>query len=336
MQALALTLRPPKALGSLHAEGTDGSFTRKDRFWNADIRADIILSYPSLLRHNLGVLPHRGSLVREPTPDSFHLLGDGRPSEWVQAHPDEGGPTVKNVSAWEWHRSVATHRHPAGLDPAQSAPPPWDPPSLDIAAVVQHKQKLTKRKLRKQKLTKQNPPRQNSGGSWSSPTQWDCLAPRKQRTRVPGPQNRGVLPYGPDRGTTATLLRVREGPGVPIPPAMTGDSGDLDPRCFQISRMVVSTKVPREALQPSCPAEPKVRRGTDTDHGSWTTSEHRVVDEVRDGIIATLDAGTPTVGAFAFPVNARFPRFWTRHEDAFDQDWSQEKLLWINPPFEHF
>ena len=71
VQTLALTLRPPKAQGSLHAEDPDGSFTLKDRFWNADIRADIILSYPSLLRHNLGVLPHRGSLVREPTPDSW-------------------------------------------------------------------------------------------------------------------------------------------------------------------------------------------------------------------------------------------------------------------------
>ena len=71
--------------------------------------------------------------------------------------------------------------------------------------------------------------------------------------------------------------------------------------------MVVSTEVPREALQPSCPTEPKVRRGTDTDHGSWTSSTYRVVDEVRDGIIATLDAGTPTVDAFATPVNARFP-----------------------------
>ena len=118
-----------------------------------------------------------------------------------------------------------------------------------------------------------------------------------------------MLPYEPDVGTPAELLRVREGPRVPIPPAMAGDLGDLDPRVFQISRMMVSTKVPREALQPSCPAEPKVWQGTDTDHGSWTTSAHRVVDEVRYGIIATLDAGTSTVDAFASTVNACFPRY---------------------------
>ena len=118
VQTLALTLRPPKAQGSLHSEDKNESFTLKDRFWNADIRADNILSYPSLLRHNLGVLPHRGSLVREPTPDSFQLLGDGRPSEWVQTNPNEGGPAVKNISALEWRRMVATHRQKAGLDPA--------------------------------------------------------------------------------------------------------------------------------------------------------------------------------------------------------------------------
>ena len=94
--------------------------------------------------------------------------------------------------------------------------------------------------------------------------------------------------------------------------------------------------VPREALQPSCPTEPKKRRGTDTDHGSWTTSAYRVVDEVRDGILATLDAGKPTVDAFASPVNARFPKFWTRDDDAFQKDWGKEGLLWVNPPFEKF
>ena len=52
--------------------------------------------------------------------------------------------------------------------------------------------------------------------------------------------------------------------------------------------------VPREAWQPSCPSDPKKRLGQDTEHKQWTTSAYRVVDSVRDGIIASLDAGTPT------------------------------------------
>ena len=84
--------------------------------------------------------------------------------------------------------------------------------------------------------------------------------------------------------------------------------------------MVVLDDVPREARQPSCPAEPKKRLGQDTEHGQWTTSAYQVVDSVRDGIIASLGAGTPTVDAFASSVNARFPRFWTRQNDAFSKD----------------
>ena len=57
---------------------------------------------------------------------------------------------------------------------------------------------------------------------------------------------------------------------------------------------------------------------------------------MRDGIIATLDAGTPTVNLFALSVNARFPRFWTRQDDAFSKGWGTEELLWINPLFKHF
>ena len=100
--------------------------------------------------------------------------------------------------------------------------------------------------------------------------------------------------------------------------------------------MVVLDNVPREARQPSCPSEPKKRLGQNTEHGQWTTSAYRQVDSVRDGIIASLDAGTPTVDAFASSVNTRFPRFCTRQDDAFSKDWGTEELLLINPPFEHF
>ena len=61
-----------------------------------------------------------------------------------------------------------------------------------------------------------------------------------------------------------------------------------------------------------------------------------MVDSVGDGIIASLSASTPTVNAFASSVNARFPLFWTRQDDAFSKDCVAEELLWVNPPFEHF
>ena len=59
-------------------------------------------------------------------------------------------------------------------------------------------------------------------------------------------------------------------------------------------------------------------------------------ESVWDGIIASLDASTPTVDAFVSSVNARFPCFWMCRDDAFSKDWGTEELLWINPPFKHF
>ena len=77
VQTLSLALVPPGSKGTECASVADcrrtrtgsaspppaGTFNLADNFWAAGIRADIILSYPSLLRHLLGVIPHRGCLV---------------------------------------------------------------------------------------------------------------------------------------------------------------------------------------------------------------------------------------------------------------------------------
>ena len=100
--------------------------------------------------------------------------------------------------------------------------------------------------------------------------------------------------------------------------------------------MTVVEEVPPEARLPSCPTDKAMVPKGDTDHGSWTTSAYRVAEPVRDKILQELDQGIPSVDAFATRVNARFPSFWTREDDAFEQDWGEEELLWINPHFEHF
>ena len=75
VQTLSLALVPPDSKGTESASGADGrctqtgstsppsagTFNLVNNVWAADIRADIILSYPSLLRHLLGVIQHRGS-----------------------------------------------------------------------------------------------------------------------------------------------------------------------------------------------------------------------------------------------------------------------------------
>ena len=218
--------------------------------------------------------------------------------------PKERGAQLQNVSAIELRRLLDSYYQPAGLNPSESAPPPWGPV-----------------------------PRQPLHGNLTPPV--DCLAPCVEGSNTRARQSEGALPDGRPPGPHAGQRAVGEGPGTHSP-AAAARHGDLDPRCLKVSRMVVLDDVPREARQPSCSSEPKRRLGQDTEHGQWTTSAYPVVDSVRDGIIASLGAGTPTVDAFASAVNARFPRFWTRQDDAFSKDWGTEELLWINPPFEHF
>ena len=128
VQTLSLALVPPDSKGTESASVVDGQRTRTgsaspppagmfnlvDNFWAADIRADIILSYPSLLRHLLGVIPHCGCLLREEAPLAFQLLGDGRPSEWIHPDPKERGAQLQNVSAIELRRLLDSYYQPAG------------------------------------------------------------------------------------------------------------------------------------------------------------------------------------------------------------------------------
>ena len=92
-----------------------------------------------------------------------------------------------------------------------------------------------------------------------------------------------------------------------------------------------ASALPSVTSPPTTPAVPK-----HTEHPSWCTSAYRIVDEVRDSIFDYFAQGTPWIHAFASPTNSRFPRYWTKQQDAFQQDWtpSAQPLLWINPPFE--
>ena len=49
--------------------------------------------------------------------------------------------------------------------------------------------------------------------------------------------------------------------------------------------------------------------------------------------IHRLGVRKPSIDAFASEHNYRVNRFWTRHDDAFQQDWKKEEWIWANPPF---
>ena len=66
---------------------------------------------------------------------------------------------------------------------------------------------------------------------------------------------------------------------------------------------------------------------------NWVTNDYAVREELVRKVVAHFGE-VPTVDAFASNLNHRFPRFWTKEDNAFEKDWGKEGLLWINPPFE--
>ena len=70
--------------------------------------------------------------------------------------------------------------------------------------------------------------------------------------------------------------------------------------------------------------------------GKWITDDYAVSNELLQEIVSKLGGGVPTRDGFASADNKRFANFWTKEDDAFNYDWSKEKLLWLNPPFHLF
>ena len=64
---------------------------------------------------------------------------------------------------------------------------------------------------------------------------------------------------------------------------------------------------------------------------SWIKETYTVTDEWFKTIVDFSDL-EPVVDAFASKGNQRLPQYWTKKDDAFQQDWSSG-ILWMNPPF---
>ena len=177
--------------------------------------------------------------MREAASLAFQLLGDGRPSELIHLDPNEGGAQLQNLSAIELRRLLDSYYQPLGRDLEESAPPPW---GTVLPRVPPH-----------------------------SPTPLvDRIAPCAEGAKAHARQSAGALPRDCPPGPHAGTVAVREGPGTHYPAEATCH-GNLDPRCFEVSRMVVLDDIPREARQPSCPAERKKGLGQNAEHGQWTT-----------------------------------------------------------------
>ena len=67
---------------------------------------------------------------------------------------------------------------------------------------------------------------------------------------------------------------------------------------------------------------------------TWVSHDYAVKKDLVKTIVEHFGGEEPSLDAFASKENRRFPRYWDVDTNAFSKDWSQEGLLWMNPPFE--
>ena len=110
-------------------------------------------------------------------------------------------------------------------------------------------------------------------------------------------------------------------------PYSTGDSISAD--CVRARGVHVGTMPCAECRKSGCSTKIQA-----VDGKAWKTDDYAVRSDLVSEVVKSLDAGVPTVDAFASETNKRFAKFWSVTDDAFEKDWGQEDLLWINAPFQ--
>ena len=70
----------------------------------------------------------------------------------------------------------------------------------------------------------------------------------------------------------------------------------------------------------------------------WKTMDYALNDMLVQKVLDHFKMGTPSVDCFAAAHNARFPRYWSEEDSAWERSWGlhRQGLLWMNPPFDKF
>jgi hypothetical protein len=143
----------------------------------------------------------------------------------------------------------------------------------------------------------------------------DALPP-EPHTHVPEPITRDRTSKGdrPFRGKRAR---------PPSPPQDRPPSQKDEPKIRYVRSRFGNVQVPTRSTHSRVRSVREQR--------AWKTEAYAVTDEWRDKIVQ-FAGFWPDRDAFAQKCNARFKYFW---EDAFKEDWSEERL-WINAPFSKY
>ena len=67
--------------------------------------------------------------------------------------------------------------------------------------------------------------------------------------------------------------------------------------------------------------------------GPWDHDDYQLDPNALERALLSLQCPRPDLDAFASPLNALFPNYWTTTTDALSQNWVRDSPLWANPPF---
>ena len=339
-----------------------------DDFFNADIQYDLILSYPTLSEHRMGVLPHRNALIHEDEE------GGGRLTRWgekltVQADSgdlkagNEKPNKIQNVklsTIARCHPCQEHHQHGCGGGHHTS----------DNHTPLNRTRKgcLGRATLTCPTWGRWCGPR--SGGSVDALCECDPgqgVDDSSERDDLTLTYSEGKILQTPGATDSYRAGQVSTAGVATRSPKQfrggdydhEGSSGGASGRkfpCTQVTRKstaqgAIANKkarsdspvpvrpvytVGRVALGPSGPRRIDSELESSASGNIQTRSfEHfAILEEVRKTIVEELGGEQPSIDAFASPKNNQFPRFWTPKDSAWDKDWHSEGLMWINAPFD--
>jgi len=118
----------------------------------------------------------------------------------------------------------------------------------------------------------------------------------------------------------------------PCPPGPSAPARRIHGRCVSCPARLGSQSTGREA---SLFSFGDVEANPGPPNPDWGEEDYAVLPDLVQEAFPRLGIA-PVRDAFATPTNRRFPAFWTKAEDAFDQAWDYPSAgaLWANPPLQ--
>ena len=287
-----------------------GSWEVGAALYDSATQVDMILGYPWLRSHQLGILPHRNALLAEGPKGRMVLL-----KSWT-------GPMPKSVPPLGSAGESDSEEEEQAEETVPFAPlgPPAPKPVED--------RKFWRR--RKSVHFEEGRDECAPAGAHSRNSAGDATVRAVQV---------GHITAGPlqDRPHEENLWEIRR-MQLKLPAALGAPEEPLadEEALIEACRaLAFAAKSVAEAVKRATHKRHRRRKKPRV----WISERYAVRASIIKDIVAKLGCETPVLDSFADSGNHRFPRWWGpggERPDAMAESWAETGLLWCNPPFSQF